>query len=80
MRKLDELQEKLYDLEDFLESNRENEVLEFVADHWKECLTGGLVTFFVLYQGRTFITVSNFLLENFLGSCKDRNLYFTFCF
>ena len=58
LRKLDELQEALYDLEDFLENNRENEVLEFVSDHWKECLLGGLVTFFALYQGRSFITVS----------------------
>ena len=56
LRKLDELQEALYDLEDFLESHRENEVLEFVSDHWKECLLGGLVTFLALYQGCTFIT------------------------
>jgi hypothetical protein len=58
LRKLDELQEALYDLEDFLENNRENEVLEFVSDHWKECLMGGVITFFALYQGRSFITVS----------------------
>ena len=56
LRKLDELQEALYDLEDFLENNRENEVLEFVSDHWKECLMGGFITFFALYQGRSFIT------------------------
>ena len=61
LKKLDELQEALYDLEDFLESHRESEVLEFVSDHWKECLMGGLVTFFALYQGRSYITVSFFL-------------------
>ena len=62
LRKLDELQEALYDLEDFLENNRENEVLEFVSDHWKECLMGGVITFFALYQGRSFITVSTWIL------------------
>ena len=73
LKKLDELQEALYDLEDFLESHRESEVLEFVSDHWKECLMGGLVTFFALYQGRSYITVSLFfhLLVVFSETPKD---------
>ena len=58
LRKLDDLQEILYDLEDFLEDHRDNEVLEFLSEHWKECLAASLAIGFGLYQANVHFKVS----------------------
>ena len=68
LRKLDDLQEILYELEDFLQSHRDNEVLEFLSDNWKECLLGGIVAAVALYHGHSYYIVSHssrFQVSNF---------------
>lgn len=58
LRKVEYLQEALYDLEEFLESNRDNDIVEFVSDHWKECLLGAIVASGALYLCHSNMVVS----------------------
>ena len=59
LKKLDDVQDLLRDLEDFLEAQRDNEVIEFLTENWKECLFGGLVVGFAIYKGRSYYMVSH---------------------
>ena len=58
LKRLDDLQDLLRDLEDYLEVNRDNEIVEFLTDNWKECLFGSVVLGFVLYSGHSYYVVS----------------------
>ena len=58
LRQLDGLQGKLYDLEEFLEIHRDNEVLEFLSEHWKECIFGGILVGFGVYKVHSKMIVS----------------------
>lgn len=58
LRKVENLQELLYDLEEFLESQRDNDIVEFVSDHWKECLLGAFFATGALYLGHSHMMVS----------------------
>ena len=62
LRNLDKLQGTLYDLEEYLETHRDNEVIEFLSDHWKECLLGVALAGFAIYKGRGLALVSIFIL------------------
>ena len=55
---LDDCQERLYDLEDFLESLKDNQYVELLSDHWKECALGGLVAYLAYAQGKSYIQAS----------------------
>ena len=57
LKKLDDVQDLLRDLEDFLEVQRDNEWIEFLSDYWKECLVGSVIAGIALYQGNAYLTV-----------------------
>ena len=58
LKRLDDLQDLLRDLEDFIEVNRDNEIVEFLTDNWKECLFGSVVLGAALFGGHWYYVVS----------------------
>ena len=59
LRQLDTLQELLYSVEEFLEDCKENEVIEFLSDHWKECILGGIGAYFAISYSTNYVMVSS---------------------
>ena len=65
LKKLDDLQDLLRDLEDFLEVQRDSEFVEFLSDYWKECLVGSVIAGFALYKVNSYLTVFKICLYYF---------------
>ena len=59
LKQLDTLQELLYSVEEFLEDCKENEVIEFLSDHWKECILGGIGAYFAISYSTNYVMVRN---------------------
>lgn len=57
MKRLDDCQEYLYDLEEYLDGYKDHEVVEFLSDHWKECLVGSIAVYFAMTNAKSFIQV-----------------------
>ena len=68
LRQLDTIQEFLYNVEDFLENCKDNEVVEFLSDYWKECLLGSIGTYLVVSYSSNYLTVNTY----FLGLTKTK--------
>ena len=63
LRQLDTLQELLYSVEEFLEDCKENEVIEFLSDHWKECILGGIGAYFAISYSTNYVMVR--IIQNY---------------
>ena len=61
LRQIENLQDFLYIVEDFLENCKDNELIEFLSEHWKECLFGSIGAYLAFSYSSSYIMVINFV-------------------
>jgi hypothetical protein len=70
LKRLDDCQEYLYDLEEYLDGYKDHEVVEFLSDHWKECLVGSIAVYFAMTNAKSFIQVKMSKCQNVMFSIR----------
>jgi len=55
LRQIENLQDFLYIVEDFVENCKDNELIEFLSENWKECLFGSIGAYLAFSYSSTYI-------------------------
>ena len=64
LRQIENLQDFLYIVEDFVENCKDNELIEFLSENWKECLFGSIGAYLAFSYSSTYLMVFRIFFKN----------------
>ena len=64
LRQIENLQDFLYIVEDFVENCKDNELIEFLSENWKECLFGSIGAYLAFSYSSTYLMVFGIFFKN----------------